>query len=101
MSKPASLPERLRRLRRLAALQLLAQEHPNAINLYILRDALARLGHPMTVAEAASLADWLQSAGLVEDIAPGPPPTLLATERGLAAAEGGEVIEGLARPLPG
>ena len=92
--------ERVKRLRRLMVVQLLAQDPDNGHNIYILRSALADLAQNVTASEMASLADWLAAAGLVTFLTRDPPPVLRVTDQGLALAAGRIAVRGVARPTP-
>ena len=96
-----SLAARVRADARLGILELLAEDRGYSLNHAILRTAVDRLSAiTLTEDEVKAHLAWLEDRGLV--ITEAVPPYVLArlTDRGLAAARGETLIEGVSRPRP-
>ena len=96
-----SLAEMMRADARRTILQVLAQDRGYSMNDAILRRAVDRLtAVTLSESEMRQHLAWLEDQGAImtEVVAPYVLATL--TDKGLALAEGSEVIDGVSRPLP-
>ena len=85
---------------RLRILQLLEQVEGYDLNIHILRDALARVGHRPSLDRLTTELAWLAEQGLVTTREVGSLVVATATARGLDAACGRARVPGVKRPAP-
>ena len=85
---------------RLRILQLLTEAEGYDLNIHILRDALARVGHRPSADRLRGELAWLEEQGLVATEMVGSIVVATATARGLDAAQGRARVPGVKRPLP-
>ena len=85
---------------RLRILQLLDQTEGYDLNLRILTDALAVLGHRPSQDKLRSEVAWLEEQGLVSTREVGSILVVTATERGIDVAHGRGRMPGVKRPAP-
>lgn len=86
--------------RRLTILRLLDEAEGYDLNIHILRDALARVGHRPSLDTLRSEIAWLEEQGLVTTSRAGSILVAQATTRGLDAAHGRARVPGVKRPVP-
>ena len=85
---------------RLRILQLLDQAAGYDLNIRILGDALAALGHRPSQDKLRSELAWLEEQGLVTTHTVGSIVVATATARGLDVAQGRARVPGVKRPAP-
>jgi len=88
--------------RRLVFLRLLAASPDYASPHYALRDALAQLGHSVSLDKIKTDAAWLDEQGLLFITRPAPDLEVYKlTPRGKDTAEGRAIVPGVKQPEPG
>jgi len=88
--------------RRLVFLRLLGTQSDYALPHIALRDALALVGHGVSLDKVKTDAAWLEEQGLITTTRPGPGLEVYKlTPRGKDVAEGRVVTPGVKQPEPG
>ena len=86
--------------RRRIILELLNQEADYTANEYVIKSALAALGHKASDAAIGSEFDWLSDAGLIELKNVSEIKVAHITMRGVDVATGATIVDGVARTRP-
>jgi len=88
--------------RRLVFLKLLETQSDYALPHFALRDALAQLGHSVSLDKVKTDAAWLEEQGLITVNRPAPGLEVYKlTARGKDVAENRAVVPGVKQPEPG
>lgn len=88
--------------RRLVFLKLLAEEPDYASNIFVIKDALAMMGHGVSFDRIRADAGWLEEQGLLTITSPSTDMSVYKiTSRGKDVAEGSAVVPGVKKPEPG
>lgn len=100
MTHTQELRNKIAEDRRLSILLLLKDEPDYSLNAYILRDALAMLGHSVGADVLFADTDMLESIGCVTQRTTSGIRVITATDKGVDVAMGRVVITGVKRPRP-